>query len=55
MQKAPVFPQQAGQMVGEARGHMQAAEGELQQKNPQRGHGQPRESPFGHPVGQVVL
>jgi Domain of unknown function (DUF4175) len=40
MQKAPVFPQGAPQLLGESRGHMGAAAGELGQKNAQRGHGE---------------
>jgi hypothetical protein len=40
MQKAPIFPQSAGQTVGESRGHMQQAAEDLARKNPQRGHGQ---------------
>ena len=44
MQKAPVFPPQASQTLGEGRGHMQAAADELGKRNPQRGHGQQREA-----------
>ena len=44
MQAAPIFPPQAGQSLGEGRGHMQAAAEELGRKNPQRGHGQQREA-----------
>ncbi len=44
MQKAPIFPQSAGQLVGESRGHMQQAAEDLARKNPQRGHGQQRQA-----------
>jgi hypothetical protein len=40
MQKAPVFPPTAPQLLGEARGHMGQATGELSQRNPRRGHGE---------------
>jgi hypothetical protein len=43
-QRAPVFPPQAREMIGNSQGHMQRAEGELQQRNPQRGHGEQREA-----------
>jgi chaperonin cofactor prefoldin len=42
--EAPVFPPRAMQQLGEGRGHMQAAAGELGRKNPQRGLGQQREA-----------
>jgi hypothetical protein len=42
--EAPIFPPQAGQSLGEGRGHMQAAAEELGRRNPQRGHGQQREA-----------
>ncbi len=38
MQKAPVFPPTAPQLLGETRGHMGQATGELSQRNAQRGH-----------------
>lgn len=44
MQKAPVFPQSAGQMVGDSRGHMLQAAEALSRKNPQRGHGQQQQA-----------
>ena len=44
MQAAPVFPPQAGETLGQGRGHMQAAADELGRRNPQRGHGQQREA-----------
>lgn len=40
MQKAPIFPQSTQGLLGESRGHMGQAAGELQQRNPQRGHGE---------------
>jgi hypothetical protein len=40
MHDAPIFPSSTGQIMGEARGHMYQAAGELTQKNPQRGHAQ---------------
>jgi Domain of unknown function (DUF4175) len=40
MQRAPVFPQSAPQLLGESRGHMGQAASELAQRNPQRGHGE---------------
>jgi hypothetical protein len=40
MHDAPIFPSSSGQIMGEARGHMYQAAGELTQKNPQRGHQQ---------------
>ncbi len=40
MQKAPIFPPTAQKQLGESRGHMGQAAGELAQKNPQRGHGE---------------
>jgi hypothetical protein len=42
--QAPVFPPKAMQQLGEGRGHMQAASGELGRRNPQRGLGQQREA-----------
>jgi hypothetical protein len=39
-EQAPIFPPQAQGQLGESRGHMGAAAGELQQRNPQRGHGE---------------
>ncbi len=41
-QKAPVFPPQAQEMLGGSQGHMQRAQGELAQRNAQRGHGEQR-------------
>jgi hypothetical protein len=43
-QRAPVFPPQAGDMLGGSQGHMLRAQGELGQKNPQRGHGEQRQA-----------
>ena len=43
-QKAPVFPPQAGEMLGGSQRHMQRAQGELAQRNPQRGHGEQRQA-----------
>jgi hypothetical protein len=43
-QKAPVFPPQAGEMLGGSQGHMQRAQGELAMRNPQRGHGEQRQA-----------
>jgi hypothetical protein len=40
MQRAPVFPPDAQQQLGESRGHMGQAAAELGAKNPQRGHGE---------------
>jgi len=42
--KAPVFPPQSQNMLGEAQGHMAQARGELSQKNPQKGHGEQRQA-----------
>jgi hypothetical protein len=39
-EKAPIFPPQAQGLLGESRGHMGNAAGELQGRNPQRGHGE---------------
>jgi DNA repair exonuclease SbcCD ATPase subunit len=39
-EKAPIFPPQAQGLLGESRGHMGSAAGELQGRNPQRGHGE---------------
>ncbi len=39
-EKAPIFPPQAQGLLGESRGHMGTAAGELQGRNPQRGHGE---------------
>ena len=39
-EKAPIFPPQAQGLLGESRGHMGAAAGELRGRNPQRGHGE---------------
>ena len=43
-QKAPVFPPQAGEMLGGSQGHMQRAQGELAQRDPQHGHGEQRQA-----------
>ncbi len=43
-QKAPVFPPQAQEMLGGSQGHMQRAQWELAQRNPQRGHGEQRQA-----------
>jgi len=43
-QKAPVFPPQAGEMLGGSQGHMQRAQGELAQRDPQRGHDEQRQA-----------
>jgi hypothetical protein len=42
--KAPLFPPQAGESLREAQGQMQGAAGELEQRNPQRGHGRQRQA-----------
>jgi hypothetical protein len=39
-EKAPIFPPQAQGLLGESRGHMGSAAGELKGRNPQRGHGE---------------
>ncbi len=39
-EKAPIFPPQAQGLLGESRGHMGSAAGELRGRNPQRGHGE---------------
>ena len=39
-----MFPPQAGEMLGGSQGHMQRAQGELAQRNPQRGHGEQRQA-----------
>ncbi len=39
-EKAPIFPPQAQGLLGESRGHMGSAAGELQGRNPQRGLGE---------------
>ncbi len=39
-EKAPIFPPQAQGLLGESRGHMGTAAGELRGRNPQRGHGE---------------
>jgi hypothetical protein len=42
MQQAPIFPPSASQQLGEVRGHMNQAAGELAQRNAPRGHGEQR-------------
>jgi hypothetical protein len=44
MQQAPVFPQGAPQLLGESRGHMGQAAGELSQRNAPRGHGEQQQA-----------
>jgi len=44
MQQAPVFPQGAAQMLGEGRGHMGQAAGELSQRNAPRAHGEQQQA-----------
>jgi hypothetical protein len=39
-EKAPIFPPQAQGLLGESRGHMGTAAGDLRGRNPQRGHGE---------------
>ena len=39
-EKAPIFPPQAQGLLGESRGHMGTAAGDLRDRNPQRGHGE---------------
>jgi hypothetical protein len=43
-QHAPAFPPQAKDMLAGSQGHMQQAQNELGQKNPQRGHGEQRQA-----------
>jgi hypothetical protein len=43
-QEAPIFPPEAGQSLGEGRGHMQAAAEDLTRKDAQRGLGRQREA-----------
>ncbi len=43
-QQAPLFPPRAGELLGGAQRHMQRAQGELAQRNPQRGHGEQRDA-----------
>jgi hypothetical protein len=43
-QRAPVFPPQSSELLGGSQEHMQRAQGELAQRNPQRGHGEQRQA-----------
>ncbi|HEX7487574.1 MAG TPA: hypothetical protein VF341_01610, partial [Anaeromyxobacteraceae bacterium] len=43
-QRAPVFPPDAQDMLAGSQGHMRKAQGELGQRNPQRGHGEQRQA-----------
>ncbi len=43
-EKAPVFPPQASELLGNSQSHMQRAQGELQGKDPQRGLGEQRQA-----------
>ena len=43
-QRAPVFSPESQDLLAGSQGHMQKAEGELGQKNPQRGHGEQRQA-----------